>query len=1193
MIASRRPLLAIGPFAFLFGSVPLISAQVVDYSRREMATPGLVVETGYRTGSCDFIRFTPDGKYVYAGGDDKVVRTWKFTGTALETIADDAPPNVPRSILRWPSLRERRGAIFASSLSPDGKLLAIGGWGLRNSQLAVLDRFSGQIRHSVPYLKAARGSTVWAMDFDSTGRRVALGLEDGSIWLWNLDSNQVDRLGQHAAGPGKDRFVFFVQFRSLDTILSADLNGQVLQWSTRGGQPTELFRFQNRAKPVHVIQYAASADRKWLAAAVNGAELVLVKSLPDGGKGYTIKTPSQHFPRALAFDPTGERLAVSVYEVDAEADFQREVSFRVRLYDLKKKRVSDGPKATAKIESLAFHPNGRFLAYSGGNDFEIGVWDTDKDRLVHSQEGKSAGRAVWSVGISADGKVLSYRNTRKTQPDHPNRRGTGTWNHFDLARRVFLGDQPAATPHYGHDQLKGWKVLTRFGTIADADRWFVQGPGMARPLEIPWNWAEDNLPLCWSFVPTPGNKVRLVIGHLWGASLFEVAPDRVRRLRVLHGHDGSVTCLTVSPDCKRLVTGSLDQTIAGWSLEDWNYHPQLGAEFFEKNGRVFVGKVETGSPTWELGLSTGDEIQLLAIGTKPVFNRSSKYAKLGTLGTAEKVMAALRNPTAGVELYFGWRRPEDATPLMEGITNIKDRPIWRFFPTRDREWVLWRWQDYYYDTSTRGDHFIGWVGNAYDERKGYDIGQAPKFYRAEQFRELFHKPDKVAAALADWGKSGVDRESFRVFEPPTVRLTLDRRTAAAKNVVQDDRFSLGIEVAPHSIVKNQQLAKVVLWINDYRHQVWSGEALRRHMAATEIAGQKLEAFRIADLAVPRSLLRSGSNVILVQGFNQADVRGESRALEIVNPLPRKNANLYGLLVGVGNYSKAQPSQIDLVAHEDVAALAGFWKEYRGKLYADADFKVLTERQVTPESLLGHLDQLAGKVRPDDLLIFHLGGHGLNLDMFLEDIRKAVGTKSGIKAADYLRVRQQAAGMGKFVFVCAHFDLWNNLRGTSISLDDLYGKLAQLPCHKVIFLDACHSGAANPADDPRSSTDLIRALTREGVGPIIFSACKPKQSALEIRGAFFKGDLIGGLFAQAILDTLVFNFDQADTNKNGRLEATELDARLRFRIPAWLADMRKSPDPAIRKQAMNLHQDPVAYLPQRERNLAIVERTGKD
>ena len=35
------------------------------------------------------------------------------------------------------------------------------------------------------------------------------------------------------------------------------------------------------------------------------------------------------------------------------------------------------------------------------------------------------------------------------------------------------------------------------------------------------------------------------------------------------------------------------------------------------------------------------------------------------------------------------------------FTTIRQRPLWRFFPTRDGQWVLWRWRDFFRTTNWR------------------------------------------------------------------------------------------------------------------------------------------------------------------------------------------------------------------------------------------------------------------------------------------------------------------------------------------------------------------------------------------------------------------------------------------------------------------------------------------------------------
>src|SRR5207253_6916202 len=88
-------------------------AQQADrHQRRE---PGLVLDTGARRGNCDALTFTPDGQYLLAAGDDKVVHVWPFDKGKL---GRDEP-------LRWPIWREHRGADYALAMGDGPKPRAV------------------------------------------------------------------------------------------------------------------------------------------------------------------------------------------------------------------------------------------------------------------------------------------------------------------------------------------------------------------------------------------------------------------------------------------------------------------------------------------------------------------------------------------------------------------------------------------------------------------------------------------------------------------------------------------------------------------------------------------------------------------------------------------------------------------------------------------------------------------------------------------------------------------------------------------------------------------------------------------------------------------------------------------------------------------------------------------------------------
>ena len=103
----------------LAGFLPVGHSQ--QYDRRARDEPEVVVNAGGRVGTADAIAFSPQGDYLFAVGDDKVVRVWPHSAAGL-----DLSPR-PNDVLRWRSWRDQLGGLKAIDISPDGKRVVIGG----------------------------------------------------------------------------------------------------------------------------------------------------------------------------------------------------------------------------------------------------------------------------------------------------------------------------------------------------------------------------------------------------------------------------------------------------------------------------------------------------------------------------------------------------------------------------------------------------------------------------------------------------------------------------------------------------------------------------------------------------------------------------------------------------------------------------------------------------------------------------------------------------------------------------------------------------------------------------------------------------------------------------------------------------------------------------------------------------------
>src|SRR5437870_3731467 len=106
------------PLFLLLGAAPAL-AQPAKPAQAEK--PLLRLEAAGPTSNVTALAFSPDGKLLYAGGLDKVVRVWALNGAGKFVFQDETYYRVPVAPGQF-------GAINALALSDDGGLLAVGGF---------------------------------------------------------------------------------------------------------------------------------------------------------------------------------------------------------------------------------------------------------------------------------------------------------------------------------------------------------------------------------------------------------------------------------------------------------------------------------------------------------------------------------------------------------------------------------------------------------------------------------------------------------------------------------------------------------------------------------------------------------------------------------------------------------------------------------------------------------------------------------------------------------------------------------------------------------------------------------------------------------------------------------------------------------------------------------------------------------
>jgi len=1138
-----------------------LSAQQFD--RRSRDEPEVVVEAGGRYSTCDVLLFDPAGRHLFAGGDDKVVRVWPYSAAGLETDRTKA------QTLRWRAWREQRGGVKAVAVSADGARVAVGGYGMKPSTVAVLDRATGDTL-ALTWPQSRPGTdnfnAVTAVAFHPDDARIGFGTADGSLWVWTPEKLKApDANGRPSPLPrwagklepmpgaggraGEFNVPRLVYFADAETLVAVGQSGQVAACAVGGMLPeiaaddspakTRFNVNDGQAERYAVYRAARTADGKRLVVAFAGPRVALVRA--DGKNGVALALPADHFPRSIAIDPKTGLLAVGVARAlpaaEGKARFYAEGHDELWLYD-------DAPAADAKptkhpfrgpAEALAFHPTDGRLAVAGGDADEVTLLDPAVPNKPVSVV-REAGRRPWAVGLTENGKVFGVRTGRDPAAADPNARGIGAWTRFDIPRLTPTRDesQKWVTPISAAD---GWSIRPD-----EADRFTWDAvrtrDGETIRYRLPLDRHRDQAPTCFSFLPaTGGGPTRVLVGHYYGCSLFELTPAGVVRTKLFTGHGGEVLSLAVAKDRTWFVTGGADQTVAAWTLADWPSRAGLGAAFEGGDGGVKVAAVDTGSPAWEAGLRPGESLDHLAVGGLPVYDRRAGAKPAGTSAVA---LAALAEDRPGVELFFG-RPTAGMGERRESLTTVRQRPLWKWFPAFDdhhrlTDWAVWMWHGSFYHTkSAHGDRLAGWHVNHPEP------GGRPAFYQLQQFEKQFHRPEvieklvntrDVAAALADARGDNPLPASFAQYEPAPVRLGLKSTVAGVGGL------DLTVAVTPRGSNPDLLPDRVELWVNDHRYKVWDAHARK----PLEVA-----------LTLPPGALRAGENQLSVLTFNAAGGRAED-VRTVSNPRAAGPTDLLGLSVGINDYSGHRKNASGARAFGDLTSALKDARGLTDRLLAfggpngcfrDARIDLRLDVRATRRELLASLAATGARAKPDDLLVVFFAGHGDLLNPGAggapggDVVPRPTPVKGGLVA------RGTVAGGGQFVFCCPDYTP-KNPAGTALSADELFDALAKVNCRKVVLLDACHSGQAADAN-------LLRRFVPHGQGPFVIASCDQGELSYEDPA------LGHGLFTYAVMEALGGGFRRADADSDGGVSADELYAYVAARVPQLMKEIGKPAD----------------------------------
>ncbi len=512
-------------------------------------------ELGRQPGNCKALSFTPDGKRLVAfnqvkDGHQVVVRD---VATGKETARFKAPrPTEARTqeeVIPAPTA-SRRVAVSDTTLAI----------GLQGGDTGLWDLATGKERKLATdhVAKESREAGTLAVAFAPDGKTLATGGLDGLVKLWDVASGRNLRTLEQ-----QYTWVEALAWsRDGRTVASGGRDGEIRLWDAATGKEV----CQQPGHHGGVFRTAVSPDGK---IAVTAGWDRTVRCW-DAATGRQLRVLAG-FVNELAVSPDSRTVLASAPEG------------RLRTWDLTTGRdttPADLPDAL-RFGPLAFTPDGRQFVTASGPRVTVLDWPRLKVRRsfdLPKPDKQPKDYECLRLAISPDGRWLVTVSERPGwRSENPPSRAGGVVDLWDLdtGRRVrrlaewthlAWNFQPATMAAFTADRQVVLAPGT--GTIpAEAGRPEQPSTGAAAlldPLTPRWlrSFAGGWYYYTAAIAPSPDGRTLYVSGDSSEIVAYEVATGKPRR--TIYGHGGCVRSLAMTPDGRRLLSGSDDEFGVLW-----------------------------------------------------------------------------------------------------------------------------------------------------------------------------------------------------------------------------------------------------------------------------------------------------------------------------------------------------------------------------------------------------------------------------------------------------------------------------------------------------------------------------------------------------------------------------------------------------------------------------------------------------